>query len=136
MAPALIEHHGGADAIQLGGMRRLHEWPRCTTLANLSAHLDSWVECLEMHNAELLAAPKVLKSMVLGVIPAEFEDDILSRPELQTYQEIIAYCKVKTTYKRQKALSELTRKQAPGRINALMESQEGETTQPADPPPS
>ena len=65
-----------------------------------------------MQNAELLAPPKVLRTMLLGVIPTEYEDDILAKPEIVTYQDIINYCKVRTTYKRQKALSELTRRQA------------------------
>ena len=36
------EFQGGSDAIKLGGARRLQEWPRCTRLENLSAHLDDW----------------------------------------------------------------------------------------------
>ena len=119
-----LEHHGGANAIRLGGMRRLQEWPRCTSLTTLSAHLDAWVECLEEHNSELLAAPLVLRSMVLGIIPTEFEDEILCRPEVVTYQDIINFCKVRTTYKRQKALSELARKPAGGRIMALMDEEQ------------
>ena len=71
-----VEHHGGMDAVQLGGMRRLQEWPRCNTIGNLSAHLDSWVACLETHNQELTAAPKVLRSMIMGVIPTSYEDEI------------------------------------------------------------
>ena len=114
------EHHGGAEAVQLGGMRRLQEWPKCTSIGNLTQHLDAWVECLETHNTELLAAPNVLRSMLLGIIPTEYEDEILVRPEITTYAEIIEYCKRRTTYKRQKALSELTRRPTNGpRVNAL-----------------
>ena len=35
------EHHGGVEAVQLGGMRRLQEWPKCTTIGNLDKHLAS-----------------------------------------------------------------------------------------------
>ena len=122
-----LEHHGGADAIRLGGMRRLQEWPRCSAIANLSQHLDAWVECLETHNAELLAAPQVLRSTILGVVPTEYEDEILSRPEVVTYQDIIAFCKKRTTYKRQKALSELTRKPG-GKIASLIDDEVAAST--------
>ena len=107
-------------AVQLGGMRRLQEWPKCTSIGNLTQHLDAWFECLKTHNTELLSAPNVLRSMLMGVIPTEYEDEILARPEIATYTDIIEYCKRRTTYKRQKALSELTCWPAYGpRINAL-----------------
>ena len=132
----LLDYDGGADAVQLGGMRRLQEWTRCNSIGNLNQHLESWIECLEMHNAELLAAPKVLRTMLLGVIPTEYEDDILAKPEIVTYQDIINYCKVRTTYKRQKALSELTRRPG-GRINALLDSEKDQAMTPVvdEPPP-
>ena len=79
--------------MKLGGIRRLQEWPRCTTLSSLSAHLDSWSECLEKHNQELLNAPNVLRSMILSVIPPEYEDEILIRPEIQTHKDVIEFCK-------------------------------------------
>ena len=118
------EHHGGANAVQLGGMRRLQEWPKCTSIGNLNQHLDAWLECLETHNQELLAAPNVLRTMILGVIPTEYEDEILVRPEVITHRDIILFCKNRTTYKRQKALAEITRRSTQGRINSLAEDRE------------
>ena len=121
-----LEHHGGAHAVQLGGMRRLQEWPRCTSIANLSQHLDSWVECLETHNTELLAAPTVLRNMVLSIIPSDFEDEVLVRPEISSYRDIISFCKVRITYKRQKQLAELARRpNSGGRINQLVGGDDG-----------
>ena len=114
------EHHGGAEAVKLGGIRRLQEWPKCTSIGNLTQHLDSWQECLESYNQELLNAPNVLRSMVLGIIPSEYEDEILVRPEVHTWQQVLEFCKRRTTYKRQKALSEMTRRGPSGsRVNAL-----------------
>ena len=60
------EFQGGSDAIKLGGARRLQEWPRCTKLESLPAHLDSWCDCLQRDCPDLLAAPGTLK---------EFEDE-------------------------------------------------------------
>ena len=76
------EHHGGAEAVQLGGMRRLQEWPKCTSTGNLTQHLDAWVEYLETHNTERLSAPSVLRSMLMDVIPTEYEDENLVWPEI------------------------------------------------------
>ena len=80
-----LEHHGGAEAVKLGGIRRLQEWPRCTSFNQLNQHLDSWLECLERYNSELFNCPSVLRSMILGIIPADYEDEILVRPEVHTY---------------------------------------------------
>ena len=71
------EHHGGAEAIQLGGMRRLREWPKCSSQGGIVQHLESWVECLETYNKELLAAPNVLRPMIMSIIPSEYEDEII-----------------------------------------------------------
>ena len=35
-----LEHHGGAEATKLGGIRRFQEWPKCTTVGNWIPHLD------------------------------------------------------------------------------------------------
>ena len=115
------EHAGGSAAVNLGGMRRLQEWPRCASIQNLTSALDDWRHCLEKYNVELLNAPNTLYHMILQVVPAEYEDELLTRPEVDTWQKIIAWCKQKTAYKRTKALAEFARK--PGshsKINSLL----------------
>ena len=115
------EYQGGSDAVNLGGTRRLQDWSRCTKLESLSQHLDEWTECLTTHCAELLHAPGVLRSMLLGVIPQDFEDELLGNPQIKSWQEIIQWCKVKTVYKRQKILAEAARR--PGhRVNSVLAS--------------
>ena len=122
------EFQGGSEAVMLGGSRRLQDFPRCSKLDQLSAHLDDWVECLNTYCAELLHAPGVLRSMLLGVIPADFEDELLSNPQVKSWQEIIQWCKIKTVYKRQKLLAEAARK--PGaRVNAVLTSIDTETVE-------
>ena len=112
---------GGSAAINLGGMKRLQEWPRCNSVNTLSQMLDDWRHCLEKYNVELLNAPKTLYHMLLQVIPADFEDELLTRPEVDTWQKVMAWCKRKTAYKRTKALAELARKPATSsRISALL----------------
>ena len=131
------EFQSGSDAINLGGSRRLQDWPRYSKIESLSAHLDDWVDCLETYSAELLSAPGTLRSMILGVIPNEFEDELLSKPNVKTWQEIVEWCKIKTVYKRQKVLSEQARKPG-GRVAALLvgpdEPEVQDRTDPEEPP--
>ena len=112
------EYQGGSEAVMLGGTRRLQDWSRCNKLDQLSGHLDDWVECLQTHCSELLHAPGLLRSMILGIIPTEYEDELLAKPHIKTWQEIVQWCKLRTVYKRQKVLSEQARRPG-GRINQL-----------------
>ena len=105
--------------MHLGGARRLQEWTRCTKLEGLSAHFDDWVDCLQTHCTELLAAPGILRTMILGVIPNEFEDELLAKPHIKGWQESVQWCKIKTVYKRQKILAEATRQPGGTRVNSL-----------------
>ena len=114
-----LEFQGGSEAVMLGGSRRLQDWPRCNKMDQLSQHLDDWTECLQTYGSELLAAPGILRTMLLGIIPTELEDELLSKPHVKTWQEIINWCKIKTVYRRQKVLSEAARRPG-GRINSLI----------------
>ena len=118
------EFQGGSDAVNLGGARRLQDWPRCNKIENLSQHLDDWVECLETHCTDLLHAPGTLRSMILSIIPTDLEDELLSKPNVKSWQEIVSWCKVKTVYRRQKILAEQARKPG-GRIASLLIEREG-----------
>ena len=134
------EFHGGSDAVHLGGARRLQEWPRCTNIHSLAAHLDDWVECLQTHCADLLHAPGMVRTMLLGIIPTDFEDELLSKPHIKSWQEIINWCKLRTIYKRQKTLAEATRKPGGGRVNALSsfceDLEEAPESKPVPEPPT
>ena len=114
----LQEYQGGSMAVALGGSRRLQEWPRRNRLEQLSANLEDCVECLTTRCAELLRAPGVLRSMVLGVIPSDYEDELLAKPHIKNWQEIVEWGKTKTVYKNQKVLAEAARKPS-NRVNML-----------------
>ena len=90
------EFQGGSDAVHRGGARRLQEWPRCNNLSQLAGHLDDWVGCLQTHCSELLHAPgMVRRTMLLGVVPTEYEDELLSKPHIKSWQEIVRWCKLR-----------------------------------------
>ena len=77
--------------------------------------------------------------MILGIIPADYEDEILVRPEVQTYSGVIDFCKRRTTYKKNKALAELARHPPNSRMASLgphNESTRSEETTSDDQVPS
>ena len=102
-----------------GGRARLKDWPKCTNVANLEAHLDSWKACLDEYGQELFAAPSMLRTMLLEILPDEFEAEVLDRPEIIDHEQILAFVKRRLEYKRQKKLAEHARKHGGAMINAV-----------------
>ena len=41
-----LDCEGGSDAAQFGGVRRLQEFPKCTSMHRLTEHLEDWVDVL------------------------------------------------------------------------------------------
>ena len=118
-----IDFQGGSTVVEFGGVRRLQEFPKCTSLSRLSEHLDDWTDVLTTYGSELEHCPRLLRNMVLSIIPKNLEDEILDEgddPRFRTYTDIILWCKRKVITLRTKELSELSRK-PPGasRVNAL-----------------
>ena len=130
-----VDYQGGSDAVQFGGIRRLQEFPKCSSMAKLSEHLDDWMDVLTTYGEELAHCPRLLRNMVLGILPKNLEDEILEKsykPEFRTYDGIIAWAKRKVINVRQKELSELSRKPPGSRINALkMDDDEDSKDKPA-----
>ena len=108
-----MENQGGDDAITFGGLRRLQEFPRCEQLAKLSEHLDDWLDVLSTYGHELEHCPKLLRHMVLSIIPKSLESEILDKahlPEFNSYSSIIQFCRRRTNQSRTKELSEMARR--------------------------
>ena len=117
-----LDYQGGSDAVQFGGIRRLQEFPKCTSMSKLSEHLDDWVDVLATYGEELSHCPRLLKNMVMGVLPKQLGDEVLEKsykPELRTYDSIIAWAKRKVINVRQKELSEFSRRPAGSHIKSL-----------------
>ena len=68
-----IENHGGTEAVEYGGVRRLQEFPKCTNIAKLAEHLDDWLDVLTTYGHELEHCSRMLTNIVLGVIPKSLE---------------------------------------------------------------
>ena len=91
-----MEYQGGSDAVDFGGMRRLQEFPKCENMTKLSEHIDDWLDVLANYGTELANCPKLLRNMLLGILPKSLEQEILDkshRIEFKTYQGIITFCR-------------------------------------------
>ena len=49
-----IEYHGGNEAVEYGGIRRLQEFPRCIVVARLSELLDDWMDVRTTNNKQII----------------------------------------------------------------------------------
>ena len=97
-----LEYQGGSDAVDFGGMRRLQKFPKCENLTRLSEHIDDWLDVLANYGSELASCPKLLRNMLLGILPKSLETEMLDkshRPEFSTYQGIISFCRQRVTSK-------------------------------------
>ena len=107
------EYQGGSDAVEFGGIRRLQEFPKCENIAKLSEHIDDWLDVLADYGTELSSCPKLLRNMLLGILPKSIEQEILDkshRPEFKTYEGIIKFCRQRVIQSRTRELSEFARK--------------------------
>ena len=72
-----IQYSGGTEAVRTGGQLRLKDWPKCTSMSKLEQHLDDWKNCLDEYGSELYSAPTMLRSMLLGILPDELEQEAI-----------------------------------------------------------
>lgn len=126
-----VEFQRGPDAIEYGGVLRLQEFPRytSTSLAKLADHIDDWMEVLATYGHELEHCPKMLRSMILKMLPKTMGEEILdrgSKPDVRSYLDIVSWVKRKTSLSRMKELSEYARK-PPGHAAHLKELRDAES---------
>ena len=113
-----VQFAGGTTAVKHGGQMRLKDFPKCRDIHKLEAHLDAWTNCLEEFGSELYAAPGMLTTMAIDLLPEDLENEVIDIPELNTHTKVIAWVKRRLEYKRQKKMADFARKDG-GRINAI-----------------
>ena len=124
-----IQYSGGTEAVRTGGQLRLKDWPKCTSMSKLEQHLDDWKNCLDEYGSELYSAPTMLRSMLLGILPDELEQEANERPELVNHELIIEWVKRRLVYKRTKLLAQHARK-GTGSIVNMIKTEDDEGAQP------
>ena len=90
MANKYFEYQGGTEAVEFGGIRRLQDFPRCASINKLSEHLDDWLDVLTTYGHELEHCPRMLRNIVMSIIPVDLEDEIVEKSFdmlTQTYKQ-------------------------------------------------
>ena len=65
----------------------------------LPSNIDGWEELLNTYASEMkVHTPTMLRSMLLNVIPALYEDENLI-PEILTYEDILTDCRKHNEYR-------------------------------------
>ena len=67
----------------------------------------------------MLAAPDMLRTMLLDILPEEYEEEVLDRPEIIDHEQIIAFIKRRLEHKRQKKLAEHARKHGGAMVQSI-----------------
>ena len=53
---------------------RLKDFPTCRSVLKLEAQLDAWTNCLEELGSEMYAAPGMLTTMAIDLLPEDLEN--------------------------------------------------------------
>ena len=83
-------YHGSGDRIMLSGLKLLREYPKHYRDEGLAAHLDGLENGLDEYGSDLKThSPHMLRSMLVDMIPTSFADDMITKPEIETYVQIL-----------------------------------------------
>ena len=68
--------------------------------------MDAWEEMVDTYGGQLADnAPGHLRVMLKNTLPKDIEDELQEKPELNTWEEIIEWCRAKLIYQNQKNLA-------------------------------
>ena len=128
------KYEGSGDVIDVAGTDCLHAYPRCKSVKDLEEHLDSWEEMLDKYGGPLIEyAPAHVRVMLIKTLPVEVETELFDKPELDTRENIMDWCRKRMAYKNQKHLASYLR---PGmsKVNALRGRDESDDDEDDDEP--
>lgn len=107
------QNMGSGDIIEYAGTETVRDDPRCDRISEVADHLDGWQELLDDYGGELIGnAPKILKSMLMSMIPKELKSDIMKDEKLSArdYQGIADWCRKRCLTLQSETLAEVTRR--------------------------
>ena len=74
----------------LSRFKLLRKYPKHDRVEGPKVHLNCWENLLDEYGTDLeTRSPRMLRSMLVDMFPTSFEDDIITRPEINTYVHII-----------------------------------------------
>ena len=85
--------------------------------------MDGSENMLDRYGVDLKThSPHMLRFMLVDMTPACVEDDIVTRPETKTYEQILKYCRDQADYRRVKwsASGRIKDNRSRGKLNSLV----------------
>ena len=76
------DNRGSGGMVEYAGIEVLCEYKACTKIYDVSAHTDAWKELLDTYGSELMTCPRLLRSMLLNIIPKDLKTEIVKKPKL------------------------------------------------------
>ena len=97
--------------------------------SNILDHLEAWEDLKEEFGQELSNAPGQRLVMFKKTLPTSITNELIDRPPVRTYEEVLAFCRRRTDYRKEQDLYEFAKKKilTKTRLNSL-------TTEPIDQP--
>ena len=88
------DNNGTSAMVEFAVIEVLREFKDCTKVSELSNHMDTWKNLLVTYDQENHGAPKMLRSMLLKIIPRELNQEILKDDSLvdSGHVEVMAWC--------------------------------------------
>ena len=129
------DNAGGGDLVEYAGVDVLRTYPQCHSIRNLSNHLDGWQELFDTYGSELAAAPRMLRSMIMNIIPKELKTEIMKEKSLvgADYRRIISWCRERSTILQSESMAELTKKSLSrtyGKVHSVSRSRKADEDEP------
>ena len=132
-----LQYGGGSKVVEIGGVRKFMDYPRCTSETGVVKHITGWEQLLTKYGSELRQTPEMLRILILGIVPKHNEDKItVKRVKYGTHQSIIQYCRERFEVSRQQEISDaLHGKAKRGYMNQVGEAEQPEPAQEEKPTP-
>ena len=117
------DHKGQrGETIEQDGAVALHTFPKCEKVEHIGDHLEAWEDPKEEFGQELSNAPGKLLGTLKKTLPTSITNELIDWPSVRTYEEVLAFCRRRTDYRREHDLCEFAKKKilTKTRLNSLV----------------
>lgn len=105
------DHEGQiGDTIKQARAVALHTFPKCEKVEHLGDHLDAWRELKEEFGQKMSSAPGQLLVMFKKTLPTSITNALTGWPSVRTYEEVLAFCRRRTDYRKEHDLCEFAKR--------------------------
>ena len=101
---------GPGETIKQAEPVALHTFPKCEKVEHLGDHLDAWEDLREEFGQELSTAPGQRLVTFKKTLPTSITNELTDWPSVRTYEEVLAFCRRRTDYRKEHDLCEFAKK--------------------------